>query len=119
MCLSPTYPRRCRSALAIDLQLHTNRRSEATRSARGAAFQLIGIACPPPVHRYFAIESAVALFASFWINLFVVGTYAHTFFDRTCAEAPGGPYASLPLTSDGGFDGSICQVSPPPLCSSR
>ena len=36
-------------------------------------------------NKYNAIESAVALFVSFWINLFVVGAYASAFFNPLCA----------------------------------
>ena len=60
-------------------------------------------------NKYNAIESGVALFASFWINLFVVGCYSATFFEPLCAEAPRGPFAKLPV-SDRGFNESECEA---------
>jgi hypothetical protein len=51
----------------------------------------------------------VALFASFWINLFVVGCYSATFFDSRCAEAHKGPFARLPVGHQG-FNLSSCEA---------
>ena len=83
-------------------------------------------------NKYNAIESGVALFASFWINLFVVGcckilkgsicvlsvsltqksitiSDSATFFEPLCAEAPHGPFAKLPVNHLG-FNESDCEA---------
>jgi natural resistance-associated macrophage protein len=61
-------------------------------------------------NKYFGIESALALFFSFWINLFVVGSYASSFFEPGCAEAKGGPYARLPLGGSGFNSTDVCEA---------
>ena len=59
-------------------------------------------------NKYFAIESGAALFTSFLINLAVVAAFSRSFFQSTCAELDGGPFAYRPDlancddTSDGG-----------------
>lgn len=53
---------------------------------------------PQRVHEatwYNFIESALALLCSFFINLAIVATNAGNFYNATCAEADGGPYACL------------------------
>lgn len=47
-------------------------------------------------NKYFAIDSAIALFISFLINLAVVSVFSFHFFDPVCANVPGGPLACLP-----------------------
>lgn len=66
---------------------------------------------PRQVHEaiiYNAIESGMALFCSFFINLSIIAVNAGNFFDLTCSENADGPYACLspqaysPAASHGG-----------------
>jgi len=53
---------------------------------------------PRKVHEaiwYHSIESALALFCSFVINLAIVATNAGNFYNPVCAEHPSGPFACL------------------------
>lgn len=45
--------------------------------------------------QYNLIESSIALFVSFLINLAIVATNADNFYSPTCAEDPAGPFACL------------------------
>lgn len=45
--------------------------------------------------RYNAMESALALICSFFINLAIVAANANNFYVETCARADGGPFACL------------------------
>ena len=65
-------------------------------------------------NKYFAIEAAAALLASFFINLFVVGCFSEAFFDKRCAEASGGPYALLALGAAAAshHNRNSCQAGP-------
>jgi natural resistance-associated macrophage protein len=63
---------------------------------------------------YNAMESALALLVSFFINLAVVAVNANSFYDPACAVQDGGPWACL---SDDAFDpdtnsgsGTICTL---------
>ena len=62
-------------------------------------------------NKYFGIESGVALFVSFFINLAVVITYARRFFNEECATLDGGPFAYIGTHagSDGG--NTTCESS--------
>ena len=44
---------------------------------------------------YNALESASALFVSFFINAAIVATFAAKFYDYNCASLPGGPYGCV------------------------
>ncbi len=59
-------------------------------------------------NKYFAIDSAIALFISFLINLAVVSVFSFHFFDPVCANVPGGPLACLPAAL---FNGTVRAVS--------
>jgi hypothetical protein len=68
----------------------------------------LGLACVPvqvkEANKYFAIDSAIALFVSFLINLAVVSVFSFHFFNSDCAAVSGGPLACLPASL---FNGTV------------
>ena len=59
---------------------------------------------------YSRIEAAVALLFSFFINLAIIAANANPFYNQTCAELDGGPYACLLPSDVASSSGDDCDL---------
>jgi len=68
-----------------------------TRAASDASFDRTNADAVAEANTYSAIESGIALLTSFFVNLAVVGTFAHFFFSAECSQGLSTPMACVPL----------------------